>query len=151
MKFYLKPSRRLLIGISVLSLCVLPIGIFGYLVYSNVCVTETKRIDRNLSGLDFEILYTNCDVLAKSEWMSVFVMKADDHDKTEIFNFDPIYYVDPPEIKVDPERKRILISVVATGEIFLQKSQWQDMTVDYHIGKIILPDVEAGAPPPKKR
>jgi hypothetical protein len=151
MNFHPKPSLRQLIGMSVFALCVLLIGIFGYRVYSSVCYTETKRVDRNVSGLDFEVLYTNCDAFAKSEWMSVFVMKAGDRNKTEIFNFDPIYYVDPPEIKVDLEHKRISISVAATGEIFLQKTQWHDMTVDYHIGKIILPDVAAGAPSSQKK
>lgn len=46
------------------------------ILFSNVCLTDTEKTIPNLSGMEFDFIYTNCDTLAKEAWISVYVTEA---------------------------------------------------------------------------
>src|SRR5882762_6736467 len=42
----------------------------------DACITEETMRVPNLSGMKFEVTYTNCDTLVKQEAISIYVSKA---------------------------------------------------------------------------
>jgi hypothetical protein len=125
----------------------------GLAIWENPCISETKQEIANLSGLDFEISYANCDAIAKWETMNVFVSKAGSGNKAEIFKYSPNNIDDLPQIAVDLNNRRISILIKWISSIYFQAHHWEDMTIDYHIGKMTYPKREVGvhAPPTKPR
>jgi hypothetical protein len=116
------------------------ITILYFTLIWHACTTETKRIINNLHGLDFEISETDCDTFGSSgSSISVFVAQAGRNERTEIFQFNPTYYVPLPAIEVVASGKRIVISVKKIGSIYFQKHRWEDKTVDFNIGEIAYP------------
>jgi hypothetical protein len=112
-------------------------------------MTEAEAKIANLSGADFEITYTNCDTLAKSEFVSVYVSRAKVSDepfysrwrekKTLLFRYDP-WTADGPFPVISPSGpKRISISVPKVSHIFLKGRSWNGISVDYQIGHVEYP------------
>lgn len=113
------------------------LGAFYFRFVWHACTTDTKETIRNLSGLTFQVSEEDCDGFgASGSSMSVFVARTGDGDKTEVFKYEPIYFVGLPKIDFFPSEKRIAISVAWIGSIYFQRHRWGDITVDYHIGRI---------------
>jgi hypothetical protein len=74
-------TRRLLLA--VLVVLVVSGGAYAGLTYLGIvpsptaCSTETKLVKRNIAGLDFQITDSDCDTLAKEEFVSVYVSVSD--------------------------------------------------------------------------
>lgn len=130
---------------------VMPLGMVGVvLLYAfwiimpiDVCLSETKETLSNLGGLDFAAVETDCDALAKDAAMRVFVSKTGESEKTLLFRYTPVWWVPPPEITVDAQRRSIAISVAMVEGIDSQLKTWNGMTVSYDIWKPDDPRLEA--------
>jgi hypothetical protein len=129
--------------------------VYAVLVFAAVvpwpfaCLTETKMKIANLSGVDVEVTYTNCDVIAKDEFVSVYASPAIGRGeslfarlrnrKTLIFRYDPGRQEDLlPSIKATSDN-RILISNPGVSQVFYQSRKWKSVNIDYEIGHIEYP------------
>jgi hypothetical protein len=103
----------------------------------------------NLSGADFEITDTDCDLIAKEEFVSVYVSRTVAkgqswfsgwrNRKTLLFRYDPGMPDNPlPSINASGENK-ILISIPDISSVSFQSRNWGDVSVDYAIGHIDYP------------
>lgn len=104
------------------------------------CISETFGGISNVAGLNFQFVDTACDLLAKSEAISIFVSRgsgsSDQVGRTEIFKYDGP--MEPPTItEIDP--RTIRISVGAISSIYFAKEQWDGITILYDIGHIDYP------------
>ncbi|UWZ86964.1 hypothetical protein [Occallatibacter riparius] len=108
------------------------------------CTSEKKGGLSNVSGVDLEIEYTACDLLAKDEAISVYASPYQPGSKhgtwfrkrTLIFRYDPS---GPDELLPGFESigaNRILISVPEVSSISVQRHVYGNTTVNYHIGRI---------------
>ena len=104
-------------------------------MFINACNTETLTTIKNLSGLDFEITSTECDIIAKDASINVFVGKTGTGKQTLIFKFDPIMIVNSryvvPSIRVMDND--IVISIERTGDIYSREDKWNDYNIEYKI------------------
>ncbi|MBS0219455.1 MAG: hypothetical protein JSR91_01815 [Proteobacteria bacterium] len=104
------------------------------------CISETFGEISNVAGFDFQFVDTACDLLAKSEAISIFVSRrsgsSDQVGRTEIFKYDGP--MEPPTItEIDP--RTIRISVGAISSIYFAKEQWDGIAILYDIGHIDYP------------
>jgi hypothetical protein len=113
------------------------------------CLTETKMKIANLSGIAVEVTYTNCDVIGKTEFVSVYASPAIGRGeplfsrmlnrRTLIFRYDPGKTEDLlPSMKAAGDN-RIIISNPDVSSIFYQSRKWKTVTIDYEIGHIDYP------------
>lgn len=112
------------------------IAIFSGVIPLHACIITSKQIS-DASGLDFEIRDEDCDAfLYKGESMAVLVSsRVGPRDQVTVFKFTPVWWVPPPDIKVDKEHSTILISVAAIGSIYFRVGRWSDMRIEYDIWK----------------
>jgi len=105
------------------------------------CLSEEWKDIPNLSGLKFEVEYTNCDTLAKDEAVSVYVAEpqgkssspSDWNRRTLVFRYDPGgARSSPPSIGASGNH-RILISVQDVSSVIFQRRNWRDISIDYRI------------------
>ena len=112
----------------------------------NACLTETHKKIIDLSGLDFEISETNCDVIAKEDWVDVSVARTGWGGKTLLFRYDPGHPDNPLPTISRPDPRTIHIAIPWVSEILLRQYTWQGMAVTYDIGRVEYP-----APEPAKK
>jgi hypothetical protein len=113
------------------------------------CITEEMRTIPNLSGMKFEVTYTNCDTIAKDEAVRVYVSRAAvpgesllarwSNRKTLLFRYDPERYDSPLPSIVVPSNDRILISIPEVSSVSLKNRKWRNVSIDYNIGHIDYP------------
>lgn len=109
------------------------------------CSSETRMTLPDISGGEFEVIYTNCDTVAKDESISVYVSARSWvakllAKKTLLFRYDPAISNSPlPSIKPSGQN-RILISIPRVSSISFQSRKWGAIEVDYEIGKIDYPE-----------
>lgn len=147
-----KPVKRLVVTLGTILLMLgagyvllLAIGFMD----PNACISETKGAIPDLSGARFEIIYTNCDTLAKDEAISVFISRsAVSRDswfaklrsrRSLVFRYDPGRPDNPLPHITNPSKSAILISVPEVSSIFYQNQRWQGLSIDYAIGKVDYP------------
>jgi hypothetical protein len=121
-----------------IAVCLAPFAFFVITIGKSfwfACTTETKLKISNLSGLDFEISETDCDLIAKDASMSIFVSKHGMGPGALLFKFDPVDIAPLPSITVE-EPDTIAISAPWVGEIFSKSDAWENMRVKYGIGAI---------------
>jgi hypothetical protein len=122
-------------------------ALLGGMGTSNPCLSEKWEDIRNLSGLRFEVEYTNCDTLAKEEAVSVYVTEAQEGagapgslDRgTLVFRYDPSGIHNPPPKIQATGNHRILISVPEVSSVTVQRRKWRDVAIDYNIEKNMNP------------
>jgi hypothetical protein len=105
----------------------------------DTCLTETRETISDLSGYEFLVTETNCDTLAKTNWVRVFVSRAGDSKRDLIFIYDPTDDTLVPNIAVDPNGN-IAISIAAVEAIVQQEREWRGAKVAYSIGKVYFPE-----------
>lgn len=108
------------------------------------CFSETKTTLKDMSGGDFEIVYTTCDSLAKDESISVYVSSRSwisrlFYKETLLFRYDPAMSNDPLPSITASSQNRILISIPQVSSIDVQRRNWGIVSIDYQIGKIFNP------------
>jgi hypothetical protein len=118
-------------------LLVLPAILLAPLI--GACSTEVKRQIRDLSGFDFEIDETECDLLAKDAGSSILISNTGEHKKTVLFKFGPADDDLLPAIKVDKQHSIVLISISHISFVYLRKDRWRNMTAKYDIGRVDYP------------
>lgn len=107
-----------------------------------VCLDETLKEMRNLSGYDFRIVDTSCGVIAKDDNVSVRISRAGGHENVELLLYDPVN-VEPqslvlPVISVSGQGE-ITISIERINEILVQETNWNGLPIRYEIGQITYP------------
>lgn len=122
--------------------------IFRFVVFRHVCEAETVK-QQEFSGFKFEVIYTNCDTLAKEEDVSVYAEKKlssvtwffpnQRNQRTLLFSYDPGRYDSPlPEI-TSPTQSTILISIPEVSEIHQETREWAGMSIKFDVGKVDYP------------
>lgn len=110
----------------------------------NTCLSEQWEDIPNLEGLRFEVEYKNCDTLAKDEAVSVYVVETregnrDTNRRALVFRYDPGGIQNqPPKITASGNHK-VTISVPEVSSIAVQRRNWRDVAIDYHIAKNMNP------------
>jgi len=109
------------------------------IIDADACVSERMKTMPNLSGAKVEIIYTNCDTLAKDEAISVYFSRAAATEeswfanwrnhRTLIFRYDPGRPSDPPIIE-SPGKDRIVISIPEVSSVALRGDKWRDISID---------------------
>ena len=99
------------------------------------CTTTVHQRIAGLSGFDFEISETDCDVLAKDAATSVFVSEAGQKKKSLLFKYVPPGYDAIPSITPVDEHT-IQISIWRVPIIFCRRDKWETLTVKYDIGVV---------------
>jgi len=110
-------------------------------------MSEEAKTISNLSSMRFEVVYTNCDTLAKEDSVTVYVSRVTvsgeslfarwSNRKTAIFKYVP-GRTDAPSIEAVSDN-RILISIPDVSFVYSQVSQWRNVQIDYKIGHIDYP------------
>jgi hypothetical protein len=135
---------------SILIVAVLFVSV-GYAIFRSVfvvpgaCISEDLQTVPNLSGTRVEVVYTNCDALAKEEAISVYFSRASvereswfakwqNHRKL-VFSYDPLRSDRQPPTIANPSRSTILISVPEVSSIIYKNKTWRDKSIEYAIGK----------------
>jgi hypothetical protein len=99
------------------------------------CTTETREKTSNLSGFDFKTTRTACDTSDSTTWVRVSVSLAGQGKETLLFEFIPDKDDDIPTISVaDPSH--IVIMVPMVSSVRLQMHDWQNVHIDYRIGRV---------------
>jgi hypothetical protein len=116
---------------------------------SGACISEQLKTIPDLSGAKVEIVYTNCDTLAKQEDVSVYFSPADQREKpwfakwtnqrTLVFRYDPGRPDNPLPSITRPSQSTILISIPEVSSISYQNRKWKSMSINYGIGKVDYP------------
>jgi hypothetical protein len=122
----------------VLFVIYIPLVVLGIAPIPGACITEVKNIT-DLSGYDFEIRETNCNVIAKDASVSVSIAASGSGEKKEIlFKYDPGVYdpSSPPTVEM-PRPGIVLLSVPIVSSVFLQVEIWRDLSIDYRIGRVL--------------
>jgi hypothetical protein len=110
----------------------------------NACISEEKMTVPDLSGTKIEVVYTNCDTLAKTESISIYFSQAkrksrlaqwQDH-RALVFRYDPGRYDNPLPSITRPSPSTILISIPEVSSILYQSRDWEDISVVYNLGKM---------------
>jgi hypothetical protein len=112
------------------------------LIFPGVCVSENEATIPNVDGMEFNVVYENCDTLAKEEDVYVYVSRAASgewyfprwlHRRTLLVSYDPggRYEVPLPPIQVVGD-KNILISIPAVGEApYILARRWHAVDIEY--------------------
>jgi hypothetical protein len=118
-------------------------------ITKQACMSEQIGTFSNLSGLDFEVIYTNCDTLVKDETISVYASGAAAskrqslltklmNRRTLIFRYDPGWNHRAPFIR-SLSKNRIIISVPELSSIVTQRRHWRDIWIEYNIERNLNP------------
>jgi hypothetical protein len=115
----------------------------------NACISEQLKTIPDLAGARVEIVYTNCDTLAKQENVSVYFSPAAVKGKSWftkwtnrralVFRYDPGRPDNPLPSITRPSQSTILISIPEVSSISYQNRKWANMSVNYDIGRVDYP------------
>lgn len=113
------------------------------------CISEDLQPVPRLSEAKVEIVYTNCDTLAKDEAISVYFSRPTVQGesrvstwlnrRTLIFRYDPGRSDNPSPSITHSSKSTILISVPEVSSVIYQNRAWRGMSIEYAIGKVYCP------------
>jgi len=109
------------------------------------CISEAFG-EAHVAGLDFKFVDVSCDILAKSEAISIFASQAGaaSGGDVEIFKYDgPM--VSPTITEIDPHTIRISVGTISS--VYFAKKRFGDIAILYDIGHIWNPGPDD---PPKE-
>ncbi len=150
MNFRKQSNKWLVILVAPAVVMLIIVLALAYLAYApGSVITETERNIPNLAGKDFEITYTNVDLIAKEEYISVYASPAAakgrplfaklHKQKTLLFRYDPGRWDNPSPSIVATGPNSILISVPEVSSVTRQNKDADGLHVDYDIGHIDYP------------
>jgi hypothetical protein len=102
-------------------------------------MTETVQEIADLSGYDFKVTETGCSTFAKDGFVSVYISLAHRNKPILLFKYDPAGVAPYPSITLSDTR-HVTIAVPVVSEIMLQRHKWQEVSIDYDIGRVMYPD-----------
>jgi len=114
---------------------------------ANACLSEELAAIPNLLDAKFEIVYTNCDTLAKDEAIRVYMSPAVvagswfaswRKQRELVFQYDPSMDRSPPTIEASGN-SRVLISVSDVSSISVQRPTWRNISISYRIRHVTYP------------
>lgn len=108
----------------------------------NACITEVVGRAVDISGHDFEVSDTNCDLLAKTETITLFVSRAGESSKVAILGYVPGKGMLPLIESIDRNTVRISLSSITALNFY--KESWDGLSIVYHIDGIRHLDLPAG-------
>jgi len=113
------------------------------------CHTEEKLKIEDASGFIFEVEDTTCHTLAADENVSVYARRVTPkgawalpdwrNRRTLLFRYDPGRWDNPLPSITRPSQSTIRISIPEVSSIVRQNRKWQNMSVDYDIGRVDYP------------
>ena len=113
-----------------------------------VCDTD-KKLNVEISGIRFEVEDVSCDVIAKDEEVNVYATKTTSEGhrffpawgnrRTLLFKYDPGRWDNPLPFITRPSKSSIHITVPEVSSIEYQIHKWDDISVDYDIGRVDYP------------
>jgi hypothetical protein len=125
--------------------CVVPI----ILLRRAVCIDDPPAEFINVAGGDFEIIQSDCDSLAKEEFVNVYVRPARANrnflqslfdKKNRVFSYDPGTAENPLPTITSPAPGHVLISVRALSSVILQETHWHGLEIQYDLRNVGGPD-----------
>ena len=114
------------------------------------CETQTMAMS-SLPAADVEVVYMNCDTLAKTESIDVYLMRPGGnrwpamlrwiYGRTLVFRYDPagINGPDGPKPEVTEESAGIHVTIPHVSSVQVEKDGWENKSIGYRIGKIDYP------------
>ena len=114
----------------------------GWAPLPGACVTEARGKITGISGFDFELSETACDILAKDDAITVFISRPGSANKAAVFKYDP--GTDELPVMTLVDQHTVLISLRSVSSIFFRKYSWEDLAITYNIGDIHYPDRDPG-------
>lgn len=113
------------------------------------CQTEQRLKIEGASGYTFEVEDTTCTTLGTDEAISVYARKAVPrgtwgfsgwrNQRTLLFRYDPGRPDNPLPLITHPSQTTILISIPEVSSIVFQNQKWENMSVNYEIGRVEYP------------
>jgi hypothetical protein len=116
-------------------------------VEPDACISEGMKTIPDLSGIKVEVVYTNCDTLAKEESISIYLSRAKKESwfakwrnhRTLVFSYDPARSDSPLPSVTRPSDSTVLISVPEISSVIHQSRNWQNISIAYNLGKVDYP------------
>ncbi len=137
-------------SIMLLATAYLFLAYIGVVPAPYTCSSETEKRIVDISGYDFEIVDTDCDALAKEEFVSVYVSKTEGNKnpllarllrrKTLLFRYDPGMWNSPLPLVTASGPNKILVSVPIVSSVLFQRRDWEHAHISYDIGHIDYPE-----------
>jgi hypothetical protein len=145
-----KPAKTMVLVVIVAALAIgaaLAYGTKCAIFHSpNACISEELMNISDLDGVKVEVIYTNCDTLAKEETVEVYfsraAVKGDSwyarwrSHRTVVFSYDPTRWDSQLPSITHPSPSTILISIPAVSSVQYKSRKWQDLSINYAIGKV---------------
>jgi hypothetical protein len=114
------------------------VALVGYPITSFACVSETHKKISGLSGFDFEVVETDCDVLAKDASISVFVSELGKAKKVLLFKYGPAGVGTDPVIS-GIDAHTIQVSVPHISDEMFRRETFEGLSISYEIGIVDYP------------
>jgi hypothetical protein len=113
------------------------------------CQAEQRLKIEDPSGFIFEVVDESCDTLGKDEAISVYARKAVPKgawafwgwrdQRMLLFRYDPGRFDNPLPSITHPSQTKILISIPEVSSIVYQSHKWENLSVNYDIGRVDYP------------
>ncbi len=131
--------RGLLFTIAIIIAAYALIAAVLYLMFFVDACISTTRSRISVAGLGFQVEDTNCDTLAKEEWVSVYGFADRDRGRTLLFRYSPAsYHLPLPTIEV-PDQRTIIIAIPIVSSVYSKLDSWHNHSIRYDIGHIDYP------------
>jgi hypothetical protein len=121
-----------------LIIVVLLSGALWLLFGMDACISTTmSRI--SVAGLRFQVEDTDCDTLAKEEWVSVYGFADTGRGRTLLFKYSPAsYHLPLPTIDV-PDQRTIIIAIPIVSSVYVKLESWNNHSIRYNVDHIDYP------------
>jgi hypothetical protein len=143
-----KFARTTVIGL----ICAAALVSVGFVVHRlsgdpEACISEDMKTIPDLSGVKVEVVYTNCDTLAKEESIDIYFSRVSRESwfanwrnhRALVFSYDPGRSDRPLPSVARPSDSSIVISVPEISSVIHQSRDWQDVSITYKLGKVDYP------------
>jgi hypothetical protein len=114
----------------------------------NACLSEQRITIPDLSGtkVKVEVVYTNCDTLAKDESISVYLRAKREswvakwwNHRALVFRYDSGRSDNPLPSITRPSDSTILISIPEVSSVTHQSRNWENISIAYNLGRVDYP------------
>jgi hypothetical protein len=111
-------------------------------LFPGACISEERMTIPNLSGMEFKIIYTVCDIDEVSVYARRAAVKGESflgrwlNRRTLLFRYDAGRWDDPPPSIRPSGNDRILISIPRVSQVYFQSRKWRNVIIDYDVGQI---------------